>query len=151
MKASWTVACGVPPWMLSPPGRLTKAQRELAVQLGTDPDRPWHRFDPDSAEGRLCGEVARPAAAAFTSCLLDTRARGGLRPDAVRQRVHPGRARRRAPRPDQGGTRHRSARRHRQPGRQLLDEHGGWINMVGVWSPSERTDWFADERESALR
>lgn len=59
MKASWTVACGVPPWMLSPPGRLTKAQRELAVQLGTDPDRPWHRFDPDSAEGRLCGEVAR--------------------------------------------------------------------------------------------
>jgi pyruvate dehydrogenase E1 component len=27
---------------------------------------------------------------------------------------------------------------------------GGWINKVGVWSPGDRVDWFADDTESAL-
>lgn len=28
---------------------------------------------------------------------------------------------------------------------------GGWINKTGVWSVSERQDWFADDRERLLR
>lgn len=28
---------------------------------------------------------------------------------------------------------------------------GGWINKTGVWSPSERTDWFADDAERLLK
>ena len=27
---------------------------------------------------------------------------------------------------------------------------GGWLNKVGVWSPTERVDWFADDRETIL-
>ncbi|MDC0766467.1 hypothetical protein POF73_05885 [Streptomyces sp. HD] len=27
---------------------------------------------------------------------------------------------------------------------------GGWVNKVGVWSATERTDWFADDRETIL-
>jgi pyruvate dehydrogenase E1 component len=27
---------------------------------------------------------------------------------------------------------------------------GGWLNKVGVWSPTERTDWFADDAETIL-
>jgi pyruvate dehydrogenase E1 component len=27
---------------------------------------------------------------------------------------------------------------------------GGWVNKVGVWSASERTDWFADDLETIL-
>ena len=26
---------------------------------------------------------------------------------------------------------------------------GGWINKVGVWSPGERVDWFADDTKTA--
>ncbi|MFE3172826.1 transketolase C-terminal domain-containing protein [Amycolatopsis sp. NPDC059090] len=27
---------------------------------------------------------------------------------------------------------------------------GGWVNKVGVWSPQERVDWFADDPETIL-
>jgi pyruvate dehydrogenase E1 component len=27
---------------------------------------------------------------------------------------------------------------------------GGWINHVGVWSPGERIDWFADDKETLV-
>ncbi|MEU6265599.1 transketolase-like TK C-terminal-containing protein, partial [Saccharopolyspora shandongensis] len=27
---------------------------------------------------------------------------------------------------------------------------GGWLNKVGVWSPTERVDWFADDAETIL-
>jgi pyruvate dehydrogenase E1 component len=27
---------------------------------------------------------------------------------------------------------------------------GGWLNKVGVWSPTERQDWFADDAETIL-
>ena len=56
----------------------------------------------------------------------------------------------RAARPDQGGTAGREAGGDGQPGRQLITNLGGWINKVGVWSAADRTDWFADDRETAL-
>src|SRR5204862_5584577 len=27
---------------------------------------------------------------------------------------------------------------------------GGWVNKIGVWSPTERVDWFADDGETIL-
>ena len=49
---------------------LTNEQlRELAAQLGTDPDQPWHRFAAGTGPDRLCAETAerltRPEVAAM--------------------------------------------------------------------------------------
>ena len=130
---------------------LTSAQlRELATRLGTDPDQPWARFAPDTDAGRLC------AAAAFR----------------LRRPEYPLHAVPAIP-ADIGRTPTGTASTQAALGRVLLDltreapeaarrivtlspdvssstNLGGWINKVGVWSASERTDWFADDRESAL-
>jgi len=132
---------------------LTTGQmRELASQLGTDPDHPWSRFAPGSEAGRLCAATARrlrrpdnpphpvttipadfgrrPAAgtastqAALGRVLLDLTREA---PEAARRVVTV------------------------SPDVSSSTNLGGWINKVGVWSPADRTDWFADDRESALR
>src|SRR6185312_17370912 len=28
---------------------------------------------------------------------------------------------------------------------------GGWINHAGIWNPSERVDWFADDTDTLVR
>jgi pyruvate dehydrogenase E1 component len=130
---------------------LTSGQiRELASRLGTDPDRPWGRFAPDSDAGLLCAAAA---------CRL-------RRPHYPRHPVP-------AVPADIGRTPTGTASTQAAFGRVLLDltreapeaaRHvvtvspdvssstnlGGWINKVGVWSPGDRTDWFADDAESAL-
>jgi pyruvate dehydrogenase E1 component len=131
---------------------LTAGQmRELASRLGTDPGRPWSRFPPDSEEDQLCAAAA-------------SRLR---RPDYPR---HPAPA---VP-ADFGRTPTATTSTQAALGRVLLDltreapeaagrvvtvspdvssstNLGGWINKVGVWSPREQTDWFADDTESPLR
>jgi pyruvate dehydrogenase E1 component len=130
---------------------LTTGQMaELASRLGTDPARPWARFAADSDAGRLCAATA-----------------GRLRRPAYP--LHPVPA---IP-ADTGRTPTGTASTQAALGRVLLDltrqapeaarrivtvspdvssstNLGGWINKVGVWSPGERTDWFADDRESPL-
>jgi pyruvate dehydrogenase E1 component len=130
---------------------LTTGQmRELAGQLGTDPDHPWTRFAPGSEAGELCAATARRL----------------RRPDYP---PHPVAA---IP-ADIGRTPSGTASTQAALGRVLLDltreapdaakrvvtvspdvssstNLGGWINKVGVWSSADRTDWFADDRESAL-
>src|SRR5580704_17013155 len=130
---------------------LTAGQmRELAAHLGTDADQPWHRFPPDSAAGRLCAETTRR-----------------LKRPAVQQQAPPG-----VPQ-DLGRTPTGVATTQAALGRALLDltreapaaagrivtvspdvssstNLGGWVNKVGVWSASERTDWFADAAETIL-
>jgi pyruvate dehydrogenase E1 component len=130
---------------------LTSAQlRELATRLGTDPDRPWARFAPDTDAGRLCAAAAlrlrrpeyplhtvpaipadigrTPTGTASTQAAL-----GRVLLDLTRE----------AP---------EAARRivTLSPDVSSSTNLGGWINKVGVWSASERTDWFADDRESPL-
>jgi len=130
---------------------LTNGQlRELASRLGTDPDRPWSRFAPDSDAGRLCAAAARrlrrpeyplqpvpaipadigrtPAGTASTQAAL-----GRVLLDLTRE----------AP---------EAARRvvTLSPDVSSSTNLGGWINKIGVWSPGDRTDWFADDTESAL-
>jgi pyruvate dehydrogenase E1 component len=130
---------------------LTAGQmRELAAHLGTDADQPWHRFPPDSAAGRLCAETTQR-----------------LKRPAIQQQAPPD-----IPQ-DLGHTPSAVATTQAALGRALLDltreapgaagrvvtvspdvssstNLGGWVNKVGVWSASERTDWFADDAETIL-
>jgi pyruvate dehydrogenase E1 component len=130
---------------------LTSEQiQELAGRLGTDPARPWRKFDDGSEAGQLCADAARRL----------------RRPDYPLRPVPPIPA-------DIGRTPAGSASTQAALGRVLLDltreapeaarrvvtvspdvssttNLGGWINKVGVWSPADRTDWFADDRESPL-
>jgi pyruvate dehydrogenase E1 component len=124
--------------------------RELASRLGTDPARPWARFAAGGDAGQLCADAARRL----------------RRPDYPRHQVP-------AIPADIGRTPTGTASTQAALGRVLLDltreapdaarrvvtvspdvssstNLGGWINKVGVWSPGERTDWFADDTETAL-
>jgi pyruvate dehydrogenase E1 component len=130
---------------------LTSEQmRELASVLGANPGRPWDRLAPGSDAGRLCAAAA----------------------ERLRRPAYPLRPVPAIP-ADFGRTPAGTASTQAALGRVLLDlsreapeaaRHvvtvspdvssstnlGGWINKVGVWSLTDRTDWFADDRESAL-
>ncbi|KLO31353.1 pyruvate dehydrogenase [Mycolicibacter heraklionensis] len=123
---------------------------ELAASLGMNPERPWQRFGPDTPAGRLCA-----AAAARMH-------RDDLAP------IPP------PPLPvDIGRTPSGTSTTQAALGRTLLDvtreapeaarrivtvspdvssstNLAGWLNKVGVWSPSERHDWFADDAETIM-
>ncbi|MFE2995739.1 transketolase C-terminal domain-containing protein [Nocardia sp. NPDC059246] len=123
---------------------------ELAGQLGMDSARPWARFDPDTPAGKLCGDAARrlhrddPAAtvppvvpadfgrtptgtsttqAALGRALLDLSRQA---PDAARRVVTV------------------------SPDVSSSTNLAGWLNKVGVWSPTERHNWFADDAETIM-
>jgi pyruvate dehydrogenase E1 component len=128
----------------------TEQLAELAAQLGTDPDQPWHRPPADSAVGALCEQTARR-----------------LRRPAVPPQAPPGLP------ADLGRTPAGVATTQAALGRALLDltreapeaarrvvtvspdvssstNLGGWVNKIGVWAARERTDWFADDAETIL-
>ncbi|MFF8415247.1 transketolase-like TK C-terminal-containing protein [Streptomyces omiyaensis] len=124
--------------------------RQLADEVGADPDHPWEGFDPDSAAARLCARTG-----------------ARLRRDAVAETEPP------AVPTDIGRTPTGVATTQAALGRTLLDltrsapeaarrvvtvspdvssstNLGGWVNKVGVWSPVERVNWFADDAETIL-
>jgi pyruvate dehydrogenase E1 component len=123
---------------------------ELAHRAGVDPGQPWRKFPDGSAEAELCAATA------------------------ARLRREPP-----APQPspdlpaDLGRTPAGMASTQAALGRALLDLNraapeagrrvvtvspdvasstnlGGWVNKVGVWSQSERSDWFADDAATIL-
>ncbi|WP_415976206.1 transketolase-like TK C-terminal-containing protein [Rhodococcus sp. 077-4] len=123
---------------------------ELARTLGTDPAAPWGRFDQDSAPGRQCAAVAER-----------------LRREPVPASTPP------AVPTDIGRTPKGTATTQAALGRTLIDltreapeaakrvvtvspdvssttNLGGWVNKVGVWSSSERHDWFGDDAETIM-
>ncbi|MFD7996131.1 transketolase-like TK C-terminal-containing protein [Streptomyces mexicanus] len=125
--------------------------RTLADRLGTDLDRPWEVFADGSPEAAVCAAAA-------------TRLH---RPEHVWQQ--PPAVPTDLARPAPTGT----GNTQQALGRVLLDltrrapeaagrivtvspdvssstNLGGWLNKVGVWSPTERTDWFADDAETIL-
>ena len=130
---------------------LTEDQmRQLADACGTDLDDPWAPFADDSPEAALCRATAerlrREPVPPLPSYELPT---------------------------DMGRTPHGRATTQAALGRTLLDvtraapeaaarvvtvspdvssstNLGGWVNKVGVWAPTERQDWFADDRETIL-
>ena len=131
---------------------LTPAQyAELAARLGTDVDDPWAPFDPSSPAGRLCAETA----ARLTREPLGD----GKAPDV----------------PESLGRAYKGEQSTQAVlGRVLVDltreapevaarvvtvspdvasstNTGGWINKVGVWSPEDKPDWFADATDILMR
>ncbi|GAA4641427.1 pyruvate dehydrogenase [Gordonia humi] len=123
---------------------------QLAAELGMDPAAPWGRFDARSPEGRVCTATAQrlkrppveltapPAVptdtgrtptgtsttqAALGRALLDLSRQA---PDAAKRIVTVS--------PDVSST----------------TNLAGWLNKVGVWSPTERQNWFADDPETIL-
>ncbi|MEV4644633.1 transketolase C-terminal domain-containing protein [Saccharopolyspora sp. NPDC049357] len=124
--------------------------RQLAGQVGADLDDPWHRFADDSPAGKRCAE---------TASRLSRRERARVKPPKLPT--------------DIGRTPSGTTTTQAALGRTLLDltrespeaaerivtlapdvssttNLGGWLNKVGVWSPSERVDWFADDAETIL-
>lgn len=125
--------------------------RKLAVQLEADPNDPWRRFHAGSPEDVLCAETAHR---------LQRREVAPATPGPIPTQI--GRAH--APR----------ASTQQALGRLLVDlsrsapeiaarvvtvspdvasttNLGGWINEVGVWNPSEKTDWFAEANDVLMR
>jgi len=130
---------------------LTAEQiKDLAAQLGADPDRPWQRPAVGSPAAQLCAETA----------------------ERLKRPSVPSQAPPQVP-IDLGRTPTGVATTQAALGRALLDltrdapeaarrvvtvspdvssstNLGGWVNKVGVWSARERTDWFADDAETIL-
>ena len=122
----------------------------VAEQLGEDVDDPWRGFAADSP-------MLHP-----------------VRPDAARLRRTPLSRRRAARRPPDFGREVKGHSSTQQAlGRLLLDltrlapeaarrvvtvapdvasttNLGGWVNKAGVWSSTEKRDWFADDAETIL-
>ncbi len=130
---------------------LTGAQMgELADRTGADPDDPWRGFAAGSPAAELCARAA-----------------------ARLRRPEPGRQPPPALPADMGRTPAGTGTTQAALGRTLLDltraapaaarrivtvspdvssstNLGGWVNKVGVWSASERQDWFADDTDTVL-
>ncbi|MFZ3599375.1 transketolase-like TK C-terminal-containing protein [Streptomyces sp. BH104] len=125
--------------------------RELAQRLGTDLDHPWTPFTESSPEAALCAEASQR---------LQRPRHPHQQPPAVPADLA---------RPSPTGT----GNTQQALGRVLLDltrqapnaaarivtvspdvssttNLGGWLNKVGVWSSTERPDWFADDAETIL-
>ncbi|SNT09029.1 transketolase-like TK C-terminal-containing protein [Rhodococcoides kyotonense] len=122
----------------------------LARDLGTDPARPWRKFDDGSEAAALCAARA-----------------GALAREEIRRTPPP-------PVPDDmGRTPSGTSTTQAALGRALLDltreapdvaqrvvtvspdvtsttNLAGWLNKVGVWSPTERRDWFDDDAETIM-
>lgn len=122
----------------------------LATRLDMKPTAPWQRFAPDSDAGRLCAAAAQRLS---RDQIIATD------PPAVPS--------------DIGRTPKGTATTQAALGRVLLDlsreapdaaarvvtvspdvssttNLGGWVNKVGVWSPTERRNWFADDAETIM-
>ena len=130
---------------------LTDVQlAQLAEEVGADPNDPWAPLAADGEPGRFCVQVGERL----------------RRPVVTQQPV------RDVP-PDLGRTPTGASTTQAALGRALLDlsraapevcrrvvtvspdvssstNLGGWVNKVGVWSSTERRDWFADDAETIL-
>lgn len=131
---------------------LTEQQmKELAASCGTSLADPWQRFMQDTREGRLCArradQLRRPPAAPAQKLTfpqetgrvyrkpVSTQATLGRLLTDLQHDVPQTAARIVTCSPDVSST----------------TNLGGWINKNGVWSASERPDWFADDAQRLLK
>lgn len=123
----------------------------LAAQVGADPADPWRRFERGSPAGLLCELTALrlrrdPAAPTPTAIALPTDfgriPSGRTNTQAVLGRLLL----------DLNRTAPDAAARvvTVSPDVSSSTNLGGWVNKAGVWSPTERQDWFADDGETIL-
>ncbi|MEV6608647.1 pyruvate dehydrogenase [Kutzneria sp. NPDC051319] len=128
----------------------TEQLAELARRLGRDVDDPWQAFPVGSDAAVLCEDTANRlrrksvATAQPPSIPLDL---GRVQQGTTTTQAALGRTlldlTRRAP---------DAARRvvTVSPDVSSSTNLGGWVNKVGVWSPDERVDWFADDADTIL-
>lgn len=124
---------------------------ELGADLGADPGDPWRLFPAASREAQLCAEAAarlsrpanEPAPTVPVPPEFKMTYRGSMSTQAAFGRffLH---LSQQSP---------ETARRvvTVSPDVASSTNLGGWINRVGVWNPSDRTDWFADDRERLVQ
>lgn len=123
---------------------------QLAAATGQDAAHPWSRFAPHTPEGLICDAAAqhlrRPASKPASPPALPVEI--GRTPLAVSTtQAALGRTlldlTREAP---------EAARRvvTVSPDVSSSTNLAGWLNKVGVWSPAERRDWFADDAETIM-
>ncbi len=130
---------------------LTAGQmRELAVRCGTDADDPWQVFEQGTPAAAVCQAAAerlrraprRMAAPPKmpqdigrtpTGTTTTQAALGRLLMDLTREA------------PEAAGRVVTVS-----PDVSSTTNLGGWVNKVGVWSVTERQDWFADDAETIL-
>ena len=131
---------------------LTPAQyAELAERLGTSADDPWAPLDADSPAAVLCRETAErlrretlgDGKVPDVPVELGRPYKGEQATQAVLGRVLV----------DLTRTAPEVAARivTVSPDVASSTNTGGWINKVGVWSPEDRTDWFADATDILMR
>ncbi|WP_344049930.1 transketolase-like TK C-terminal-containing protein [Microbacterium aoyamense] len=130
---------------------LTPADmRELAARSGESIEDPWRRFDEGSDAGALVRDVAdrlrrdetAPAPRAVVPAEFARLIRGTSSTQQALGRLLMDLAR---TSPD-------TARRvvTVAPDVASSTNLGGWVNKVGVWSSTNKTDWFADDAETIL-
>jgi pyruvate dehydrogenase E1 component len=117
----------------------------LAAALGASAADPWELFEPTSPEGQLCRAAAErlarkpvePVHVSDVPPALGRSYRGDHSTQATLGRVLTDLARE-APAV--------AARVVTvSPDVASSTNQGGWINKVGIWSPQDRHDWFADD------
>ncbi len=131
---------------------LLKPQQlaQVAEQLEESIDDPWRGFSPGSAEAETCAIVAerlrRPSVVIVEPPTIPTDIGREIKGHSSTQqglgrllldltRVAPEAARRVVTvAPDVASS----------------TNLGGWVNRAGVWSPTEKQDWFADDAETIL-
>ena len=123
---------------------------ELAQRLGTDMGDPWQAFAESSEAARLCRETADR---------LRRNTITNTEPPSIPldlDRAHHGTSTTQAA---LGRTLLDLTRRAPEAARRVVTVSpdvssstnlGGWVNKVGVWSPGERVDWFADDADTIL-
>ncbi len=128
------------------PGQLA----DVAATLGERGGDPWRGFAPDSAAAQYCAEVSarlrRAPVAPTPAPVVPTDFGNALRGHSSTQqslgrflldltRLAPDAARRVVTvAPDVASS----------------TNLGGWLNKAGVWSPTAKPDWFADDAETIL-
>ncbi|MDP3713843.1 MAG: pyruvate dehydrogenase [Mycobacteriales bacterium] len=131
---------------------LTEEQyAALAAELGTAADDPWELFDAASPEGALCSATAERLARPLLPAVavpevpveLGRDHRGEQSTQATLGRVLT----------DLGRDAPEVAARvvTVSPDVASSTNTGGWINKVGVWSVSDRHDWFAEDGDRLVR
>ena len=124
---------------------------EFAASVGMSVDEPWQAFDPSSGAGRLCAATASRLERESVPLLdppavptdLGRSPRGLQSTQAALGRVLTDLAR------DAPAVAERVVTV--SPDVASSTNTGGWINKVGVWSPQDRRDWFADDGDRLVR
>jgi pyruvate dehydrogenase E1 component len=124
---------------------------ELAEKLGADAEAPWAAFPEDSPEAELCAEVAghlerpeiKPATPVSVPRELEREHKGEASTQQEFGRFFSDLAWEAEEVADRVVT--------ISPDVASSTNLGGWINKAGIWSPHDRTDWFADDPETVLR